>query len=194
MKRRLREPALPQPEIAFARQQSIAEELFVLPQDAALNEFAMVGDKNLLYVVRMADEIHAKAVVAHRDDVAVVVLQRRHVGQRITTVDFEAGCPGFRRWAGREFGWSGGAHASTISRWATRVTSAGSAQFSRVAQKRNPPARESSWTRENPAEERRSAMSARSIGTKTLPMWITRCRRLSSISNARKEPPGRSTR
>src|SRR5580704_16399478 len=67
-------------------------------------------------------------------------------------------------------------------------------QLGRVAQKRNPPERESSFTSENPAAQRRSAISARSMGTNTLPTWITRCNRLSSISNARKEPPGRKTR
>src|SRR5579863_6023519 len=68
------------------------------------------------------------------------------------------------------------------------------AQLGRVAQKRNPPEREARFTFEKPAAERRSAISARSIGTNTLPTWITRCNRLSSISNARKEPPGRRTR
>ena len=195
MKCRLRETPLPQPEIAFARQQSVAEKLPVLAKNAAFDEFAIVGDENLLDVVGVAHEKDAEIVVAHRDDVAVVALEFRHVGERVLAVNFEARCPGFRRWAGRKFGWGGSAHDSTISRQAIGVvTGPAFTQFDRIALKRNPPEREVSFTFENPAAERRSAMSARSIGTKTLPTWITRCSRLSSISNAKNEPPGRNTR
>ena len=172
VKRGLGEPPLPQPEVAFARQQSVAKELLVLSEDAAFDEFPIVGDEHLLDVVRMADEEDAKVVVAHRDDVAVVALQRRHEGKRVATINLEACRPRFGRRSGRQFGWGGGAHDSTIPRPGFRPFAhhLPETQFYLVALKRNPPERESSLTRENPTAERRSTISARSIGTKTLPM------------------------
>src|SRR5260370_267767 len=72
VKRRLRQAPLPQPEISFACQQTVAEQLFVLTQNSSLDEFAVVRHEHLFDVVGMADEIDAKVVIAHGHDVAIV--------------------------------------------------------------------------------------------------------------------------
>ena len=71
VKRRLRQPPLPQPETVFAGQQSFAKKYFIGEQHAPFVKLARVRDQHILDVVRMIDKKTAERVIAHPGDVAV---------------------------------------------------------------------------------------------------------------------------
>ena len=84
MKRRLREPPLPPPEIAFADQQALAEHA---PGDAArqlaLVEFALLDDEHLLDEIGM---IQQDAFLHHHveaDDIAILARVAPHHAEGI---------------------------------------------------------------------------------------------------------------
>jgi hypothetical protein len=60
MECRLRQPPLPKPKIAFAGQQTFAENVAVSAHDAAFDIPSRIGDKHFLDQIRMIDKIVLK--------------------------------------------------------------------------------------------------------------------------------------
>src|SRR5256885_14801422 len=93
MERRLHQPPLPQPKIAFARQQPVAKQPLVGSQDASLDEFAVLRHQHLLDVLRVAHKVNAKTVVAQRNNVAIFARQPSQIFQRTPAVLLESPSP-----------------------------------------------------------------------------------------------------
>src|SRR5438270_12448369 len=102
MERRLHQPPLPQPKIAFAGEQPVAKQPLVGPQDAPLDEFAVLRHQHLLDVLRMAHKINAKTVVAQRNNVAVFARQPSQIFQRTPAVLLESPSPSLRNRSRRQ--------------------------------------------------------------------------------------------
>jgi hypothetical protein len=77
VERGLRQPPLPQPEIAFAGQQAFAKKMSVRAQNSAFDVSARVCDQYLFYGVRMIDEDGPKIDYANARDVAIVARESR---------------------------------------------------------------------------------------------------------------------
>ena len=83
VKRRLRQPALPQPKIPFAGQQALAKDVPVGPQHSAFRIFAGVGDQHFFDQAGMVDEHRLEIQYAQPRDVAILARDLGEVFQRI---------------------------------------------------------------------------------------------------------------
>jgi hypothetical protein len=93
MKRGLHQAALAQPEIAFAGEQTVAEEFAIGLQAAALDEFLVVGDDHLLDEIGMVQQDDAIVQRLPGEDVAVRAGPAGEHGERI-----KAGAKGIAEW------------------------------------------------------------------------------------------------
>jgi hypothetical protein len=80
---RLHHAALPEPEVAFAGEQSVAEQVAIRAEDAAFDEFAGVVDDDVFDVVGVEEEVGAKVEEAETDDVAIFACDTGHEGEGI---------------------------------------------------------------------------------------------------------------
>ena len=103
MKRRLHEPPLPQPEVAFAREQPLAKNMPVRLEHAPLDVTTRMSDKHFFDEVGMIDKNIAKIDHADARDVPVVARQLAEHFQRAFVQRLER--PAFEPFegAGREF-------------------------------------------------------------------------------------------
>ncbi len=83
MEHGLDEPALPVVDLPLARQEPVAEQALRLLEDRALLEARMVGDEDVLHVVRVADQEHPEPAHVERRDVAVLLREARHEAERV---------------------------------------------------------------------------------------------------------------
>jgi hypothetical protein len=70
--RRLREPALAQPEVPLGEQEAVAEEAVEQAHAGTLDVVAVARDQHLLDDVRVVDEERAAVAEAHRHEIAVL--------------------------------------------------------------------------------------------------------------------------
>src|SRR6266705_1592993 len=82
--RRLHQAPLPQPEIAFAREQSFAKNVPVRPQNAAFDVAARMADQNFLDEVGAIDKNIAKIDHADADDIPVARQFAKHLQRALT--------------------------------------------------------------------------------------------------------------
>src|SRR5712692_1445476 len=197
VKRRLCQPPLAQPEIAFTGQQAFAKHVPVRPQHSAFYIFARVGDQHFFNGVRMIDKDGPKIDHANAREIAILTRKSGEVIQRIFVQRPERPASQSLGRAGREFAW-GAPHKKMLGRAMPHVNEARTRHaqdsFERSARIRKAPLRESSETLENPAAVSLPGAVAGSTGTNVLLMCATRCIQPSGISNARKIAPGLSTR
>src|SRR5215471_15271348 len=218
MKSRLRQPPLPQPEIAFRRQQPFAEQIFVRLKDAALVIQPSFVHQHVLDQVGMIDEKRAEISNAHPPDVSILARQvgeipqwillqcaKQHGEQSVRRPRRKLRLPPPR--ARSE---AGTAHAEMLENTramvnaipnglrSRRLSEAGLAEGyasrARNAHTRNADRSISTAMREKPAAVRRPNAEAGATGTNVLLKCPTRCSQPSRISNAKNIPPGRSTR
>src|SRR5262249_40419705 len=84
VERWLREAALPQPEVAFARQQALAKKTHVCLHHAAFFKFARVRDEHLFDVIGMIYEKGEEIQQLQAANVAVVMCELGEKQKRIT--------------------------------------------------------------------------------------------------------------
>ena len=83
MKGGLHHAALAQPEFSFTGEEAVAEEMTIGAEDAALDEFFVVGDEDIFDLIGVKEEIGADVEEAKADDVAVFAGGAGHEGERI---------------------------------------------------------------------------------------------------------------
>jgi len=79
----LHHAALTEPEIALAGEEAIAENVAVGTEDAALDEFARVIDKDVFDMIGVEEKERANVKEAEADDVTVIARGTRHEGERV---------------------------------------------------------------------------------------------------------------
>jgi hypothetical protein len=79
----LHHAALAEPEITFAGEQAIAEDMPICAKDAALDEFLGVVDQNVFDLVGVEEQVGAYVKEPQADDVAVFAGGARHETERI---------------------------------------------------------------------------------------------------------------
>jgi hypothetical protein len=82
-KRRLRQPPLPQPEVALAREQPVTQHDRIDPHGEMLAEVLIIGDEHLLDVLRMAHDGDLARPQANLEDVAVLAGAAREVAEPV---------------------------------------------------------------------------------------------------------------
>src|SRR5208337_1589842 len=103
----LHHAALAEPEIAFAGEEAVAEEVAIRTEDAALDEFFGAVDDNVFDVVGVKEEVGAEIEEAQADDIAVFAGGTGHEAQRVLTERAAEAVEEALFGAGRVEGWHG---------------------------------------------------------------------------------------
>ncbi len=179
VKRRLRQPPLPQPEFSFAGQQAFAKDVPVRPQHPAFRISARVGDQHFFDQAGMVDENRLEIQNAHPRDVAILARDLGEIFQRIVIERPER--PSFEPLggAGGKFAAARAPHPMMLCPRSRCVNAAGvlSPHISRArtARIRKPPHRKSTVTSENPVVVNLAIADAGVTGTNVLRMCPTLC-------------------
>ena len=157
MKGGLHHAALAEPEIAFAGEEAVAEEMAIGAEDAALDEFSGVVDDNVFDVVGVKEEVGAEVEEAQADDVAVLPGGAGHEAERVLAERAAEAVEETLFGAGRVEGWHGEMVCECGGKWKWREVASGKGDGEREEKRdsSHKDAMENSYLMSRTAPERR---------------------------------------